>query len=477
MRLSIGLEDVEDLRADLALGLAAAVPAGARGGGVEVSRLQHFGYFFSRGFGPQGWGRADWAWGYDWTPSRPLPAGRARTWSSAGFDLVVIEDAVSLGQPRRPSTCASAPPTAARSTTRCCSPRTCSPPPGTSGSCPTVNAGITPPYLAARQAATLQHLSGDRFGINVVTDVGSARHVGLEPVAHDAAYDRAEEWIDVVRRLWRSWDADALVADPGTGHFADGSPDRRVPPPGRALRRRRAAQRAALRRRGTGGRLPGGSPRGLAFAGTHSDVQLALRAAAASRGGPGLPREGARGGRARAGASPRTSGSCSCVKPEIVASREEADRVVAASRHPSDAVLRAVALAWSSDLETDLTVLDLDAPVTRRVFGEHVSRGTIGCAARGHPATPRCGNCCARKARKGRSWPTAADWSGPRRSSRTSSRSSARTPTTTGSCSPGTCTRVTLHRFLDDLVPVLRRRGILRTGYGGGGLRGNLFEF
>ena len=36
---------------------------------------------------------------------------------------------------------------------------------------------------------------------------------------------------------------------------------------------------------------------------------------------------------------------------------------------------------------------------------------------------------------------------------------------------------VTLHRFLDDLVPVLRRRGILRSGYGGGGLRGNLFEF
>ena len=36
---------------------------------------------------------------------------------------------------------------------------------------------------------------------------------------------------------------------------------------------------------------------------------------------------------------------------------------------------------------------------------------------------------------------------------------------------------VTLHRMLDELVPILRRRGILRREYPGGGLRGSLAEF
>jgi hypothetical protein len=36
---------------------------------------------------------------------------------------------------------------------------------------------------------------------------------------------------------------------------------------------------------------------------------------------------------------------------------------------------------------------------------------------------------------------------------------------------------VTVHRILDDLVPILRRRGILRSEFGDGGLRANLQEF
>jgi alkanesulfonate monooxygenase SsuD/methylene tetrahydromethanopterin reductase-like flavin-dependent oxidoreductase (luciferase family) len=34
-----------------------------------------------------------------------------------------------------------------------------------------------------------------------------------------------------------------------------------------------------------------------------------------------------------------------------------------------------------------------------------------------------------------------------------------------------------VHRTLDALVPALRRRGLIRTGFGGGGLRQNLLEF
>jgi alkanesulfonate monooxygenase SsuD/methylene tetrahydromethanopterin reductase-like flavin-dependent oxidoreductase (luciferase family) len=36
---------------------------------------------------------------------------------------------------------------------------------------------------------------------------------------------------------------------------------------------------------------------------------------------------------------------------------------------------------------------------------------------------------------------------------------------------------VTVHRYLDELVPILRRRGVLRNEYGGGGIQGNLRDF
>ena len=65
------------------------------------------------------------------------------------------------------------------------------------------------------------------------------------------------------------------------------------------------------------------------------------------------------------------------IQPVITASAEEADRIVAASAHPDDEALRQIARKQSSDLETDLTALDLDRPLDPSFFGEHVSRGSI----------------------------------------------------------------------------------------------------
>jgi len=81
-----------------------------------------------------------------------------------------------------------------------------------------------PPYQIARAFATLDHLSGGRAGWNVVTSVNEseARNHGLEAHAgHDARYDSADEFMDVVFRLWDSWDRDALVLDRQSGLFAD----------------------------------------------------------------------------------------------------------------------------------------------------------------------------------------------------------------------------------------------------------------
>jgi FMN-dependent oxidoreductase (nitrilotriacetate monooxygenase family) len=84
--------------------------------------------------------------------------------------------------------------------------------------------GFYPPYLAARLGATLDHLTKGRVGLNLVTahNDRTAQNFGLERHhEHDQRYEIADEWIQVVDKLWQSWEPDAVVADPETGMYAD----------------------------------------------------------------------------------------------------------------------------------------------------------------------------------------------------------------------------------------------------------------
>jgi alkanesulfonate monooxygenase len=63
--------------------------------------------------------------------------------------------------------------------------------------------GLMEPALAAQMAATFQQLSGGRLLLNVVTGSSSAEQRGYgDRLDHDARYTRAEEFLQVVRRLW-----------------------------------------------------------------------------------------------------------------------------------------------------------------------------------------------------------------------------------------------------------------------------------
>jgi FMN-dependent oxidoreductase (nitrilotriacetate monooxygenase family) len=80
------------------------------------------------------------------------------------------------------------------------------------------------PYDIARTFATLDHLSNGRAAWNVVTSVNDveAQNFGAERhLEHQIRYDRAEEFLEVVYKLWGSWDENALVLDKNSGFFAD----------------------------------------------------------------------------------------------------------------------------------------------------------------------------------------------------------------------------------------------------------------
>jgi FMN-dependent oxidoreductase (nitrilotriacetate monooxygenase family) len=80
------------------------------------------------------------------------------------------------------------------------------------------------PFHVARTFATLDHLSAGRAAWNVVTSVNDseAQNFGVEMhLAHDERYDRADDFMEAVTRLWDTWEDDALVLDREAGYFAD----------------------------------------------------------------------------------------------------------------------------------------------------------------------------------------------------------------------------------------------------------------
>ncbi len=80
------------------------------------------------------------------------------------------------------------------------------------------------PFHVARVFGTLDHLTKGRAAWNVVTSVNDAEARNFsrgQHLGHNERYDRADEFLDVVTKLWDSWDDDALVLDRESGIFAD----------------------------------------------------------------------------------------------------------------------------------------------------------------------------------------------------------------------------------------------------------------
>ncbi|QEI06093.1 LLM class flavin-dependent oxidoreductase [Pigmentiphaga aceris] len=89
----------------------------------------------------------------------------------------------------------------------------------------TVSTAHTQPFNVARTFAWLDHLSNGRMGWNIVTTASEAesRNFGVSLAAHEARYARAEEYVDVVRKLWDSWQDDAIIDDKAGARYVDAS--------------------------------------------------------------------------------------------------------------------------------------------------------------------------------------------------------------------------------------------------------------
>lgn len=78
------------------------------------------------------------------------------------------------------------------------------------------------PYTLARQFAGLDLLSSGRAGWNIVTSWMGNENYGLDEMPDGAErYRQAHEFVDVAKRLWNSWDEDAVIADRESGWWLD----------------------------------------------------------------------------------------------------------------------------------------------------------------------------------------------------------------------------------------------------------------
>ena len=92
------------------------------------------------------------------------------------------------------------------------------------GVIPTMSTTFYPPFLLARLCSTIDHIARGRFGWNVVTsgEDRSAQNFGMDKLyEHDDRYARASEYMEVVTKLWESWEPDAIERNTTTGTFAN----------------------------------------------------------------------------------------------------------------------------------------------------------------------------------------------------------------------------------------------------------------
>jgi len=90
----------------------------------------------------------------------------------------------------------------------------------------TLSTTYSDPYTVARQFSSIDHMSNGRAGWNIVTsplEGSAANYSKPEHPQHDLRYRMAEEFVEITKGLWDSWEDDAFIRDKESGRFIDPS--------------------------------------------------------------------------------------------------------------------------------------------------------------------------------------------------------------------------------------------------------------
>lgn len=243
----------------------------------------------------------------------------------------------------------------------------------------TASTSFYPPYVLARTMTTLDHLSGGRIGWNVVTssEDRAAQNFGLDALPpHDERYERAEEFVDLVQRLWSSWEPDALVMDREANVYVDHEKVHPVEFTGRFHSSRGPLNTLPSPQGSPVVTQAGGSPRGREFAARSADLVMAL-----PKGVEAMKayREDVRTRAAALGRDPDDVKVMFIVSPILGATQEEALERARRRREAVAADPTGQLIGWSGSMEIDFSQFDLDEPLpaTARTNGHQSTLDTF----------------------------------------------------------------------------------------------------
>jgi N-acetyl-S-(2-succino)cysteine monooxygenase len=230
---------------------------------TTAKRQMHLGVFVL------GTGNHSAGWRYDgaFTTHMELPVMQeiARIAERGKFDLLFISDSMVMEATDHPSFLCRFEPTTLISVLSQCTTHI--------GLGATVSTSFSEPYNVARIFGSIDHLSGGRAAWNVVTTSNPKAALNYnrdEHIEHELRYERANEFVDVVRGLWDCWEDGAIVADKATGRFIDADKVRPLDHRGKFFQVKGPINQA---------RSPQGHPVIIEAGGSPSGLELAARTA------------------------------------------------------------------------------------------------------------------------------------------------------------------------------------------------------
>jgi long-chain alkane monooxygenase len=427
----------------------------------------HLAWFLSQGFGPKTWRGAWPGTDVDRWMMPDLFQDLARGLDRSCFDYVIIEDSSMVPYTYQGSHdtylqyAASTPkldpaalvPYLAQVTKHV-------------GLIPTLSVTEYPPFLMARLVNTLDHLTEGRVGWNCVTSSndGAAQNYGhLQQPPHDERYDLADEFTDLVTKLWDAWEPDAVVLDRDRPMFADGKKVHPVYHEGKYFRCRGPLNAP----RSPQGRPPicqaGGSPRGQVFAAKWADTIITD---AGSVEGMKAYRANVRKNAIAAGRDPDSIKVLFLAYPLVDTTMEAAQERRRLMRADADRHLQAQLSTMSRLTNIDFSRFDADEPLPELFTNGHQSS-----LAKWIGKTPR-------EVAVSQSAKMGIDFTGT--SDHVAGMMQEIMEEVGGDgflFFNGTFDRRYLMEVFDGLVPELQRRGLTRKAYAHKHFRDNLLEF
>ena len=223
-----------------------------------------------------------------------------------------------------------------------------------------------PPFLLARLSSTIDSLTGGRFGWNIVTSAEdlAAQNFSLPRLPdRELRYEMASEYMEVVNKLFASWDTDAVVLDRERGIYADSSKVRAIDHVGKHYQVRGPLNTVPSPQGRPVYVQAGASPRGRDFAAAHADSIISIMP------GPAAMkdfRDDIRARAARLGRDPDTIKVLFCITPTLGETAAEAHEKY--QRELSSPQFVADTLACISAItEIDFAEFALDEPLPRKL--------------------------------------------------------------------------------------------------------------